>query len=297
MTQAKHTAIRTLLLGLLLNVFLVGVKGISGFFGNSYALMADAIESSTDVFASLLLLFGMTYANRPADENHPYGHGRLEPLLTFMIVVFLLISAGVIAYKSIEHIQHPHEVPEPFTLIVLGAIIVFKELSFHYVRRKGRQLNSTSLQAEAWHHRSDAITSLMAFLGISVALIFGKGFESADDWAALIAAVFIIYNAYRLFRPAFGEMMDEHLYDELESNIRDKSALIKGVLGTEKCRIRKVGSGYFVDLHVIVSGDLTVRQGHNIAHLVKERIFSDLDNVRDVLVHIEPDDELRKIER
>ncbi|CAG5083438.1 cation diffusion facilitator family transporter [Parvicella tangerina] len=295
MKTTKNTAVRTVLLGLLLNVLLVVIKGVSGYLGDSYALMADAIESSTDVFASLFLIFGMSYVNRPADDNHPYGHGRLEPLLTFVIVMFLMISAGVIAFKSIEHIQNPHNIPAPFTLIVLGVIIVFKELSFQYVRRKGKQLNSTSLQAEAWHHRSDAITSLMAFLGISIALIFGKGFENADDWAALLASVFIVYNAYKLFRPAFGEMMDEHLHEELEVKIRLSSEKIKGVLGTEKCRIRKVGSGYFVDLHVIVDGSISVKSGHTIAHEVKGQIFSDLDMVRDVLVHIEPDDELEKL--
>ncbi|MCB9195331.1 MAG: cation transporter [Flavobacteriales bacterium] len=296
MNAIKHTAVRTVVLGLLLNVLLVIVKGVSGYLGDSYALMADAIESTTDVFASLLLIFGMSYANRPADENHPYGHGRMEPLLTFMIVMFLMVSAGMIAYKSIEHIQSPHNIPAPFTLIVLGVIIAFKELSFQYVRKKGKQLNSSSLEAEAWHHRSDAITSLMAFLGITIALTFGKGFESADDWAALLASVFIVYNAYKLFRPAFGEMMDEHLYEELEHNIRLSSGQVEGVLGTEKCRIRKVGSGYFVDLHVIVDGAISVKGGHAIAHQVKRQIFKDLESVRDVLVHIEPDEELKKLE-
>lgn len=267
---------------------MVLVKGSAGYFGNSYALIADGIESSTDVFASILLLIGLRYASRPPDENHPYGHGRLEPLLTFMIVGFLIFSAILIAYKSIEHIQVPHEIPELFTVYVLAGIILFKEGSFHYVKRKSKQLNSTALMAEAWHHRSDAITSLLALIGISIAIFMGKGYESADDWAALVASVFIVFNAYKLFRPALGEVMDEHLHDELEAQIRKVAHHVDGVLDTEKCRIRKVGMNYFVDLHVIVDRMIPVWEGHDISHKVKAALFEQLDNLGDVLIHIEP---------
>ena len=198
------------------NTVLAIAKAITGIFGNSYALIADAIESTTDVFSSLLVLLGLRYANKPADENHPYGHGKAEPLITFMVVGFLIVSATVIAYESIENIQTPHEVPEPYTLIVLAVIIIIKEISYRFVSKKSAETDSSALKADAWHHRSDAITSLMAFIGISIALIMGKGYENADDWAALFASGFILFNAYLILRPALGEVMDEHRYEDIE---------------------------------------------------------------------------------
>lgn len=202
----EQTAIRTTYFSIIGNTALAIIKGLAGFFGNSYALIADAIESTTDIFASFLVLLGFKYAKRPADENHPYGHGKIEPLITFGVVAFLVISATIIASTSIQNIKTPHETPESWTLIVLGLIIIWKETSFQVVIRKSRQTNSSSLKADAWHHRSDAITSVMAFIGISIALIFGEGYENADDWAALFAAAFILYNSYLILRPALGEI-------------------------------------------------------------------------------------------
>jgi len=178
-------AVKATYFSIISNSALALIKGLAGFFGNSYALVADAIESTTDIFASLLVLFGLKYANKPADENHPYGHGRIEPLITFLVVGFLIISATIIAYESIENIRTPHDLPKPFTLIILAAIIVWKEISYRFVIKKSKETNSSSLKADAWHHRSDAITSVSAFIGISIALYLGKGYESADDWAAL----------------------------------------------------------------------------------------------------------------
>uniref|UniRef100_UPI0035196214 cation diffusion facilitator family transporter n=1 Tax=Leeuwenhoekiella palythoae TaxID=573501 RepID=UPI0035196214 len=199
------------------NTVLAIAKALAGIFGNSYALIADAIESTADIFASLLVLFGLKYAERPADDNHPYGHGKIEPLITFMVVAFLVTSATVIAYESVQNILlvTPQKPPKLWTLIVLAVIIVWKEISFRIVLKRSKETNSSSLKADAWHHRSDAITSVMAFLGISVALIFGEGFETADDWAALFASGIILYNAYLIFRPALGEIMDENRYDDI----------------------------------------------------------------------------------
>ena len=227
-----ETAIKATYFSIISNTLLAIIKGIAGFFGNSYALIADAIESTTDIFSSFLVLFGLKYASRPADENHPYGHGRAEPLITFLVVGFLITSATIIAYESINNIGTPHELPKPFTLIILGAIILWKEFSFRKVLKKSKETNSSSLKADAWHHRSDAITSVAAFIGISIALILGKGYESADDWAALFASFFILYNSYLIFRPALGEIMDEHLYDDLVAEIRVESLKVKGVIDT-----------------------------------------------------------------
>lgn len=287
----SQKAIQATYISILGNTFLAIAKGITGFFGNSYALIADAIESTTDIFSSILVLFGLKYASRPPDENHPYGHGKAEPLITFAVVGFLLISATVIFIESIHNIQKPQSKPEPFTLIVLGLIIIFKEISFQYVNKKSNETKSTSLKADAWHHRSDAITSLMAFIGISIAIYMGNGYEAADDWAALIASLFIVYNAYLIFRPALGEIMDEHLHDDLIDQIRKSSSVIDGVVGTEKCLVRKMGMNYIVDLHVIVDGRLSVVEGHSIAHSVKDKLKIDLPEVTDILIHIEPNSE------
>jgi len=286
----EQTALKATYFSIIGNVCLSIIKGLAGFFGNSYALIADAIESTTDIFSSLLVLFGIKYSSRPADENHPYGHGRAEPLITFLVVGFLITSATIIAYESISNINTPHNLPKSWTLIVLGLIIIWKEYSFRLVMKKSKESNSSSLRADAWHHRSDAITSVAAFIGISIALLFGKGYESADDWAALFAAGFIFYNSYLIFRPALGEIMDEHLYDDLVDEIRKVSLQVDGIVDTEKCFIRKAGMKYHVDLHAIVDADISVREGHELAHNLKDTLRMQISELGHVLIHIEPNE-------
>ena len=286
----EQTAIRTTYFSMAGNTALAIIKGFAGFFGNSYALIADAIESTTDIFSSLLVLLGLKYANRPADKNHPYGHGRVEPLITFIVVGFLITSATIIAYESIINIGTPHELPKVWTLFVLGAIIIWKEISFRLVIKKANETNSSSLKADAWHHRSDAITSVAAFIGIAIAVILGKGYETADDWAALFASGFILYNSYLIFRPALGEILDEHTYDDLVKEIRTVALTVEGVLNTEKCLVRKAGLQYHIDLHANVEGSFTVKQGHNIAHKLKDRLKQQLPQIGQVLIHIEPNE-------
>lgn len=283
-------AIKTTYLSIVGNAGLAIVKAATGYFGNSYALIADAIESTSDIFSSILVLFGLKYASRPADKNHPYGHGKAEPLITFMVVGFLVASAVVIAYHSIINIQTPHKLPSAYTLIVLAVIIAIKEFFYRHVKRSGEQTGSASLKADAWHHRSDAITSLAAFIGISIALILGDGYEAADDWAALLSSVIILYNSFLIFRPALGEIMDEQLYDALIISIRQYAKEVDGVIDTEKCLIRKTGMKYHVDLHIIVDASITVRQGHIIAHNLKDHLLNQLNQLADVLIHVEPND-------
>lgn len=284
----EQTAIKATYFSIVGNIGLAIIKGLAGFFGNSYALIADAIESTTDIFSSLLVLFGIKYSNKPADDNHPYGHGRAEPLVTFLVVGFLITSATIIAYQSILNIGTPHNLPKPWTLLVLGIIIVWKEYSFQIVMKKSIITNSSSLRADAWHHRSDAITSVAAFIGIAIALILGKGYESADDWAALFASFFILYNSYLIFRPALGEIMDEHNYDDLVAQIRQVALKVNGILGTEKCYIRKAGMQYHVDLHAIVDATITVKQGHDLSHLLKDTLQKEIIQLGNILIHIEP---------
>lgn len=289
MAGHEQKAIQTTYLSIAGNAGLAIIKGITGYLGNSYALIADALESTSDIFSSVLVLFGLKYASRPADKNHPYGHGRAEPLITFLVVCFLVASAVIIAVQSIGKIQTPHGLPEAYTLAVLGVIILIKEFFYRVVMHRAKRTNSSSLKADAWHHRSDAITSVTAFIGISIALIGGKGYETADDWAALAAAGIILFNSYHILRPALGEIMDEQMYDSLVTDIRSKALEVPGIIDTEKCLVRKTGMTYFVDLHAVVSGSISVKEGHELAHRLKRHLQEQLPELANILIHIEPD--------
>jgi len=286
----EQIAVRTAYFSIAGNTSLAILQGLTGYFGSSYAIVATAIESTADIFSSFLVLFGLKYSNKPADDNHPYGHGRAEPLVTFLVVGFLITSAAIIAYESIKNIRTPHDLPKSYTLLILGLIIIWKEVSYRWVIRKSKETNSSSLKADAWHHRSDAITSVAAFIGISIALIGGNGYEAADDWAALFASGFIFYNGYMIFRPALGEIMDEQLYDGLLKEIRQISHTVDGIIGTEKCLIRKAGMKYHVDLHAIVDAQLTVKQGHKLAHQLKDTLQREIPELGNILIHIEPNE-------
>lgn len=286
----KDKAIKATYFSIAGNVCLAIIKGFAGVFGNSYALVADAIESTTDIFASILVLFGIKYSSRPADENHPYGHGRAEPLITFLVVGFLIFSAILIAYHSIQNINTPHQLPKSWTLYVLAAIIIWKELSYRIVLKKSKETNSSALKADAWHHRSDAITSVAAFIGISIALFMGPGYETADDWAALFASGFILYNCYLIFRPALAEIMDEDLHNDLIEDIRKVAKTVPGILYTEKCFVRKAGMSYQVDLHAVVDATITVREGHGLSHKLQDALQLEIPELSHVLIHIEPND-------
>jgi cation diffusion facilitator family transporter len=285
---SSQQAIRTTWFSILGNTMLAAVKWLTGYFGNSFALIADAIESTTDILSSILVLVGIKYSTKPADANHPYGHGRAETIVTFVVVGFLIVSATIIAHDSIANIGVPHELPKAYTLWVLAGIIVWKEISYRWVVKKSKETGSSALKADAWHHRSDALTSIAAFVGISIALIGGPGYESADDWAALLASIFIVYNCYLIFRPALGEIMDEHVYGELVDKIRAIALTVEGVRATEKCLVRKTGMTYLVDLHAIVDGNKTVKEGHDISHRLKDKLQLELPQLGSVLIHIEP---------
>ncbi len=288
---ATRKAIRTTLLSIVGNTGIAMTKWITGYLGNSYGLIADAIESTSDILASFLALLGIRYANKPADKNHPYGHGKAEPIMTFVVVGFLIASAVIIIYESIQNIRTPHALPEVWTLFILGPIIIIKEIFYRIVVKRSRETKSTLLRADAWHHRSDAITSLTVFAGISFAIIMGKGYETADDWAALVAAAIILFNSYLIFRPALGEIMDEHFYDDLIIEIRNVSKKVEGIIDTEKCFVRKSGFKFHVDLHAIVDAGISVKKGHELAHNLQKEIMYSIPEIADVLVHIEPDAE------
>ena len=288
--------LRTTLIGIFSNLFLAITKTATGYLGNSYALIADGIESLSDVISSIIVYSGLKIAVKPPDENHPYGHGKAEPLAASLVALALIIAAIVIIILSIIEIINPHHAPEPFTLIVLLGVIIVKESLFKFVFKVGDTIESTAVKTDAWHHRSDAITSAAAFVGISIALIGGDGYESADDFAALVAAGIIIFNAYKLLKPAVRDLMDHSPSERVEIQIRESAKKVIGVIALDKCKIRKMGFEYYVDLDIIVDGEISVRNGHQIAHDVKEVIRSYNPRVANVLIHIEPDDDER-IER
>lgn len=263
MNRAKLSPalLRCGLLSIFISALLAAIKISAGLLGDSYALIADGIESTTDVFSSSMLLLGLWFARQPADANHPYGHGRAETLSTFLVVAFLIGSATVIVFESVQHILTPHKTPRPFTLVVLVLVVAVKEALFRRLRRLGLEEDSPALEAESQHQRSDAISSLAAFVGISISLLLGDGWESADDWCAIIGAGIIYYNGWCIFRPALADLMDEHRNDELRSEIIRLLAQEPLVLAVEQCLLRKMGSSYLVDLR------LAVYEGHRVAKI------------------------------
>ena len=270
------------------NIILALIKITTGIFGNSYALIADGIESTMDIVSSLIVWGGLRISIKPPDKSHPFGHGKAESMAGVVVAMSLLAASVVIAVQSIREIQTPHHSPAWCTLVVLVGVIITKETLFRKISRIGDQLDSRALKSDAWHHRSDALTSMAAFVGISIALVGGPGYEVADDWAALAACGVILYNGTRLLFPALNEVMDGAVPDDIEDQIRKLASQVEGVLEIEKCRIRKSGTGLLMDIHVVVQGDILVREGHEIGHEVKDYLLNSGLKISDVTVHIEP---------
>ena len=285
---SAQKGIRSTLIGIITSILLAIIKATAGVLGNSNALVADAIESTADVFTSVIVLTGLKIASKPADMNHPYGHGKAEPIAGMIVASALIVAAIIIIIQSIYEIITPHHAPAAFTLIVLVAVVITKELLFRFVIKVGENIESISVKNDAWHHRSDAITSLAVFIGISIALIGGKGYEEADDYAALFASGIIISNAYRLFKPAFSEIMDTAPPIHILEEVKSVAGKVDGVMAIDKCFVRKMGLEFFVDIHVVVNRDLPVHAGHLIGHNVKDELMKFNPKISDVLVHIEP---------
>jgi cation diffusion facilitator family transporter len=285
---AVEAGLRISALAVAINVLLAIGKIITGVVGNSYALIADGIESTGDIFSSVIVWGGLRIAIKPADADHPFGHGKAESIAAVVVSLMLLGAALLIAVQSIGEIRTPHHAPEWFTLVVLLGVIAIKETLYRFVFKVGHSLESSALKGDAWHHRSDALTSAAAFIGISIALLGGPGFESADDWAALAACGVIVWNGLRLLRAVADEMMDASVSPEVVAFTKVIAAGVEGVLGVEKCRIRKSGLYLSMDIHIMVDGDLSVRRSHAISHQVKDRLLASQHRINDVTVHIEP---------
>jgi cation diffusion facilitator family transporter len=283
---------RTSILGMVVNLVLALSKSIAGLFGHSFALVADGLESLSDVLSGFAVYMGLKIAVQPPDEDHPYGHGKAEPFAALLVGLFLVLAAVFIAGESIHQIRTPHPLPAAYTLVVLAGVLIVKSLLSRYVGIVGSEIDSTAVRADAGHHRSDAIVSAFAFVGISAALLTRQ--PTADDWAALCASVVILYNAWHQMRPAILELADKAPDPTVEARVRLEAESVSGVLGLDKCHVRKMGLSFYVDLHVVVSGNLSVREGHRIAHNVERAILNSMPQVEEVLVHIEPEEELSR---
>lgn len=282
------TGIRSLMYAVLASSLLAGIKILSGIVGHAYVLIADGVESLLDLFTSLVTWGSLSVASAPPNSRFPYGYGKIEPLGTMVISLALLGAAFGIAVQSVREIISPHGSPAPFTLVVLVLVIVVKETIFRRLFRSAAVAGSRALEAEAWHHRSDALTSLAAFVGIALALLGGDRFAAADDWAALLACGLIAWNGSRLLRIALIEIMDVAPPKEVVDNIKSLALAVPGVLRLDLVRVRTSGLGLYVDLHIEVDGELSVREGHDLAHRVKEVLMDSAFPVLDALVHVEP---------
>ena len=288
MTSGSRRSIRWAQAGLLTNAVLVLVKLIAGIVGNANALVADAVESSADIFSSMIVWLGLTIAERPADANHPYGHGKAEPIAAAVVSLMLLGAAAGIVIMAVREIQRPHQLPAPFTLFVAAGVIVIKEWLYRRVARIGRETGSTAVAADAWHHRSDAISSGAAFVGIGIALIGGRGWEAADDWAALVAAMVVTVNGVRSLKPALAGLMDEAPDATVREKAYDAATRVDGVKSVEKLNVRSSGTGYHIDLHVQADPALSLEVAHEIGATVKYAIREAIPRAVNVLVHMEP---------
>lgn len=287
--QRANDSARLVLRGIALNALLAVVKLAGGIFGHTYALIADAAESMLDILSSLLVWAGFRVAARPPDANHPYGHGKAEPLAGMAVAVIIFAMAAWLAKQALHEIATPHQGPAWWTLLVLAGVIVVKTWFSRRMGIAGEDVGSTALSIEALHHWSDAMTSAAAFVGISIALWAGPGWETADDWAALFASAIIAFNGFGMFTKALGDVMDMAAPKTFENEVRALALAVPGVSALDKLRVRKSGLSYLVDIQVRVDGDLSVRAGHAIAHAVTDALLASASlKISDVTVHIEP---------
>lgn len=281
--------LRATFVGLLLNLLLAAVKLAAGFFGNTYALIADGLESLTDALSSVLVLGSLRYASRPPDKNHPYGHGKAEALAA-LAVACLLMALGIgVGFQALRGIVSgaANSAPASWTLAVVIGVVIVKEGLFRLMARTARRFDSTLVHTDAWHNRADAITSLAAAIGIGAAVVGGPRFAVADDVAAVIASIVVLVNAVMLFRRPFMELTDAAAPEAVLAAVRAAACEVGGV-AVEKLRARKSGQRYYVDMHLHVDPAMTVLAGHAVAGKVRAHVRERVPSVADVLIHIEP---------
>lgn len=286
--SARDRGIRSTMLGLIINAVLVVVKLVAGIVGTSGALVADGIESSADIFSSLIVWKGLRVSGRAADKDYHFGYGKAESVSAGVVSLMLLGAALAITITAIREIITPHHLPAAFTLYVLAAVIFIKEYLYRRTLRIASEVGSLAVTADAWHHRADAITSFAAFLGIAIAIRGGPGWERADDYAALIAAVMIALNGIKMLRPAIEDLMDRAPGDELLVTVTGVVLTVPDVRAIEKLKARKVGAGYLLELHVEADPAMSLHDAHILSGKVKSAILQGIPAVTGVIVHMEP---------
>lgn len=277
--------------GAMANAGLAIVKGLAGIFGHSYALIADAVESVADIGGSLVVWTGLRLSSLSADDNHPYGHGKAEPLSAAIVGLMLCGAAAAIAIKGIDQVLLPRSAPAPFTLVVLIVVMLIKEGLARTVLKVANDVGSEAVAADAHHHRADAITSATAFVGISAALIGGPGWAWCDGAAAIAASLVIGYNGLRILQPAVHELMDGAPEHGILDRVTAAATGVEGVIRIEKLKARKIGTRFLVDLHVQADPALSLHDAHILSGCVKSAIRLALPAVENVLVHMEPFDD------
>lgn len=287
----RHDGQRIALWGLFANAALAIIKGLAGVVGHSYALIADAIESSADIVGSLVVWSSLRLSNRSADQDHPYGHGKAEPLAAATIGLLLAGAAIGIIIKGAGQVLSPHATPASWTLGVLAAVVLVKEGLFRRAGRVAGLSGSRAVAADAWHHRADAITSIAAFIGIAIAVIGGPGWTWSDGAAAIVAGVIILFNAVLVMRPAVHELMDGAPDAAMLDQVGDAARSVEGVRRIEHLKARKLGVRYLVDLHVQADPALSLHDAHILSGCVKTAIRRAVPAVDNVLVHMEPFEE------
>lgn len=274
--------------GLWLNLFLAAIKFIAGIYGRSQALIADAIHSLTDLTTDIAVIAGSHYWSRPPDENHPYGHRRLETLVTVFIGV-VLIAAGIgIGWKAISALQEKHAAPPGWIAVFTAlASIVCKESIYRWTAVIGRRAKSAALIANAWHHRTDALSSIPVLIAVAGARVF-PSWSFLDHLGAAVVSIFILHASIKIIWPGLDELIDVGAPTDTCKMIRDIALKNDGVLQVHDIRTRFISSSIQVDLHIVVDGLITVREGHDIADDVKARIIDRIPEVLDVIVHVDP---------
>lgn len=289
-TGATPAIRRVVIVAAVTNLLLGACKVTAGIIGNSYALIADGIESLVDLAAGLLVYGAVFFSQRPADERHPYGHGKAESLAGLFVALLLCGAAVWVAVQSVEALRTPQPPPAPWTLVVLLIVVIAKWWVGRTISAVATMVGSVALSADAAHQRSDAITSLAAGIGISLALVGGPSWAFADGGAALFASGIILMNGINLVTEAMHDLLDAAPPGDIADRVTAQALNVPGVKGVEQCRVRRSGTQYLVDMHLIVSGDITVHAGHEIARLVRRTVCQDPQlRVQDVLIHVEPD--------
>ncbi len=281
-------AARAAALGLAVNAALAAAKLAGGIIAHSYALISDAVHSLTDLLMSMGVLFALWYAQRPPDQEHPYGHTRAEAIAGSNVALLILLTAAGLAWEVTGGISHIHVVPPAWTLAIAAVNVVVKEALYRYKIRVGQRLGSGILIANAWDHRGDALSSLAVLIGLAAVRLGGPSWGVADPLAALVVILIITVSGLHLFRDSFSELMDAQAGSDLVETVREVAEAVEGVRGIETLWLRKTGLEYLVDIHVEVDASLRIEEGHRIAHRVKNALLERFPAVRDVLVHIEP---------